>query len=75
MFRTLFISLFLIFIFIPLDIFRKNIHNKEVKNELDTQLSFLILDSPEDIVALIEEHPEFKPYISTSMICVRMWKG
>ena len=49
------------FIFIPLDIFRKNIHNKETKNELDAWLSFLILDSPEDIVALIEEHPEFKP--------------
>lgn len=49
------------FIFVPLDIFLKNIHNKESKNDLDAWLSFLVFDSPEDIIKLIEEYPEFKP--------------
>ena len=49
------------FLLIPLDIFLKNIHNKESKNELDAWLSFLVFDSPEDIIKLIKEYPEFKP--------------
>lgn len=28
---------------------------------MDAWLSFLILDTPEDIISLIEKHPEFKP--------------
>ena len=48
------------FIFIPLDIFKKSVQNKE-KNKLDAWLSFLCMDEPEEIISLITEYPEFKP--------------
>lgn len=46
--------------FVPLDIFRKNIHNKSTKTKLDAWLIFLTSDTPEMILELIEEFPEFK---------------
>lgn len=49
------------FLFIPLDIFKKLGKNKNVDNELDAWLSFLITDEPKDIIKLIERHPEFIP--------------
>lgn len=49
------------FIFVPLDIFKKLRKNKNTENTLDAWLSFLITDAPEDIIKLIEKHPEFIP--------------
>ncbi len=46
--------------FIPLDIFRKNLHNKGISNKLDAWLAFLCMDDPEVIVQLITTYPEFK---------------
>ena len=45
------------YFFIPLDIFRKNLHNKVVENKLDAWLMFLCVDEPEDIIRLIETYP------------------
>ena len=49
------------YIFLPLDIFKKNLHNKGIHNKLDARLTFLCSDEPEDIITLIEVYPEFKP--------------
>ncbi len=49
------------FLFIPLDIFKNMGKNKNVDNELDAWLSFLITDKPEDIIDLIERYPNFIP--------------
>ena len=49
------------YIFIPLDIFKENQQNKDIKNKLDAWLVFLSMDNPEMIVKLIETYPEFKP--------------
>ena len=46
--------------FIPLDIFRKNVHNKGISTKLDAWLVFLTSDEPERIAALIQAYPEFK---------------
>ena len=48
------------YLFVPLDIFRKNQHNKSVTNKLDAWFAFLALDDPEDIIHLIETYPEFR---------------
>ena len=48
------------YIFIPLDIFRKNIENKGISNKLDAWLAFLSMDSPETIMELSQKYPEFK---------------
>ena len=53
-------DLLLKYLFIPLDIFRKNIHNKTVTNKLDAWLMFLSTDDPEDIAELIGSWPEFR---------------
>lgn len=47
------------YIFIPLDIFKENKHNKPIKNKLDAWLMFLCIDEPEEIIRLIEAYPEF----------------
>lgn len=48
------------YLFIPLDIFRENIHNKPIKNKTDAWLLFLSASEPEDIIRLIEAYPEFR---------------
>lgn len=48
------------YVFIPLDIFRKNLHNKGIINKLDAWLTFFSEDEPEVIIRLIEKWPEFK---------------
>ena len=48
------------YIFIPLDIFRKNIENKGISNKLDAWLAFLSMDSPEMIMELSQKYPVFK---------------
>lgn len=45
--------------FIALDIFRKNIYNKGIQDELDAWLVFLSMDDPEMIVGLLEKYPKF----------------
>lgn len=49
------------YVFLPLDIFRKNQLNKDIRNKLDAWLCFLSTDDPEIIVRLIESYPEFRP--------------
>ena len=54
------------YLFIPLDIFKKSFHNKAVTgktitSKTDAWLTFLCMDSPEDIIRLITDYPEFKP--------------
>lgn len=49
------------FYFIPLDIFRKNMHNIGIQTELEAWLAFLSSDDPADIIAVITRFPEFKP--------------
>lgn len=48
------------FLFIPLDIFRENQHNKIISSKLDAWLLFFSSDNPEDILRLIEQYPEFQ---------------
>ena len=53
-----------IFVFIPLDIFRINLHNKGITNDLDAWLAFLSEDDPETILELIQYSPNFKAMYS-----------
>ena len=48
------------YIFVPLDIFRKNMEYKGISNKLDAWLAFLSMDSPEMIMELSSKYPEFK---------------
>lgn len=48
------------YVFIPLDIFRKNHHNKDIKTEIEAWLTFLSSDRPEDILGLIRQFPCFE---------------
>ena len=49
------------YLFIPLDIFRKIYHNKDVTSKIDAWLAFLCMDDPEDIIRLTADYPQFKP--------------
>ena len=53
------------FIMIPLDIFRKNMDNKNIENLLEAWLTFLTNDEPERIIELITCFPEFKSMYET----------
>ena len=56
--------------FITLDIFRKNLQNKGISNQLDAWLTFLSVDEPETIVNLITAFPQFKPmYDEVYQLC------
>ncbi len=58
------------YIFIPLDIFRKTLHNKGIRNKLEAWLAFLCEDDPEFIQQLIDGWPEFKPmYVDLYNMC------
>lgn len=50
------------FLFIPLDIFLKNQHNKgdTIENRLDAWLLFFASDEPDDILKLIKRYPQFQ---------------
>ncbi len=48
------------YIFVPLDIFRKKQHNKDIETELDAWLIFLCMDEPEMIERLISAYPQFR---------------
>ena len=63
------------FIFIALDIFRKNMDNKSVENELDAWLMFFGSEEPERIIELIESYPDFREiYEDIYEICLNMEK-
>jgi len=47
------------YIFIPLDIFKKNHQNGVVSTKLDAWLMFLSTDEPDEIMRLIDAFPEF----------------
>lgn len=49
------------YILIPLDIFRGNLYNKGIRNQLDAWLTFLSVDDVEWIEKLIQQYPEFIP--------------
>lgn len=49
------------YIFIPLDIFGKIQHNKDITDKLDAWLVFFSSDDPDTIVRLITAWPEFRP--------------
>ena len=48
------------YIFIPLDNFLKMKHNRDISNRLNAWLLFFASDDPEDIIRLIEVHPDFE---------------
>ena len=63
------------YLFIPLDIFKENLHNKGITSELDAWLTFLSVDEIEYIIKLIEDYPEFKPmYEEVYQMCLNMEK-
>ena len=49
------------YVFIPIDIFKKRQHNKDITGKLDAWLMFFCGKKPEEIVRLIEAYPQFKP--------------
>ena len=50
------------YLFIPLDIFTRILHNKGIRNQLEAWLTFLSTDEPEMIEKLILQYPEFRTY-------------
>ena len=48
------------YLFIPLDIFRKNKQNKTVNSKRDAWLALFSYDKPEDMLHLIMQYPEFQ---------------
>ncbi len=56
--------------FIPLDIFKENLHNRGMQNRLDAWLAFFCCYDPEDILGLIRLYPDFKAlYEHVYQIC------
>lgn len=55
---------------IPLDIFHKKMHNKSIETPLEAWLTFLSDDTPERIIELITNYPDFKAmYETLYLIC------
>ena len=58
------------YMFIPLDIFQKILHNNGIRNRLEAWLTFLSSSKCEDILMLIQEYPFFqKLYEELYTIC------
>ena len=53
------------YIMIPLDIFKRKMHNKPIETLLEAWLTFLSEEDPERIIGLIEKYPEFKAMYET----------
>ena len=47
------------YLFVPLDIFKKCIHNKPINNKLEAWLYFLSATESDDIIRLVTDYPEF----------------
>lgn len=48
------------YLFIPLDIFKKSRHNRNINDKRDAWLTLFTSDEPEEIIEIIEEYPEFR---------------
>ena len=52
------------YLFVPLDIFKEIKHNESIpinlKDRREAWLAFLCMDDPEDILAILEQYPDFK---------------
>jgi hypothetical protein len=48
------------YLFIPLDIYKKNKYNNDIDERLEAWLEFFSTDSPEEILELIEKYPDFR---------------
>ena len=52
------------YLFIPLDIFKKNQQNEnrsvKIENRMEAWLAFFCMDDPETIIDIIEKYPDFK---------------
>lgn len=52
------------YLFVPLDIFKEIKHNESIpinlKDRQEAWLAFLCMDDPEDILAILEQYPDFK---------------
>ncbi len=61
------------YLFIPLDIFRENRHNVNIRVKRDAWLTLFSSDDPDAIIELIEEYPEFRQmYEEAYGICLNM---
>ena len=61
------------YVFVSLDIFRKNMDNKSITNDLEAWLAFLSFDDPERIEELILKYPKFRAmYQDIYEICLNM---
>ena len=61
------------YLFIPLDIFRENKHNRDIKAKRDAWLTLFSNDDPDVIIELIEEYPEFRQiYEEAYEICLNV---
>ena len=48
------------YIFVPLDIFKENLQNRDIETRLDAWLAFFSLDDPDVILSIINKFPDFK---------------
>ena len=63
------------YLFIPLDIFMRNPHNRDRRSRRDAWLTLFSSDDPDRIVELLEDYPEFKEiYREGYQICRNMEK-
>ncbi len=63
------------YLFIPLDIFMRNPHNRDRRSRKDAWLTLFSSDDPDRIVELLEDYPEFKDiYRDGYQICRNMEK-
>ncbi len=59
------------YLFIPLDIFRKSQHNKDISNKRDAWLTLFSSDDPDTVITLITIYPEFrKIYEEAYRVCL-----
>lgn len=59
--------------FVPLDIYRKNMDNRPIRDELEAWLAFLSYDEPERILELITQYPKFRAmYQDIYEMCMNM---
>ena len=61
------------YLFIPLDIFRENEQNRDIKAKRDAWLTVFSSDNPDVIIEFIEEYPEFRQiYEEAYEICLNL---
>ena len=61
------------YLFIPLDIFRENKHNVDIREKRDAWLTLFSSDDPDVIIELIEEYPELRQiYEEAYEICLNV---